>query len=506
MTISLALDQEVGAGLPHSRTTWWRPSPPVVVAAAFFLGLCVLVLTKASQLLEPDDLAYRASIVALEHGHLWLTNAQYSALAHQLAGSSTGGAGGLGGIAQWVHRADGTWISEKNPGYPFYAVGFAWLGILRFAPLFYGAFAAVGLYLGGRRWIGRWGGAAAVALFCTSGAAMVFAWRATMPTFTDASMIAAGCGLLLWAVLAGEQTARRRILVGLVAFFAVDSAVFMRYTDVVALVCAAGTVALLWLFARRSLPRQGAPIWLGSQALFAVFLLSMNTFLYGHALSTGYAGGEITFSAGALSGNLGVMPRNLVVTMPMLVLGAVGLAWIVGRAALVGRGPARAGARRDLWVALALASVWLGIFGLYFFYNWTVQGGGPGDAAWGNVHLIRFYLPAIGPVALLAAWPLLRVHKAVAIGALAAVVVLGSLSFGSMASAAAVGGPGGRGGAACAPGGGAFGAGIGPGGAPAGQLPPGPPPGFGGSGPGQGPPGGLPGAGAGALSPGGPRC
>ena len=30
--------------------------------------------------------------------------------------------------------------------------------------------------------------------------------------------------------------ARRRILVGLVAFFAVDSAVFMRYTDVVALV------------------------------------------------------------------------------------------------------------------------------------------------------------------------------------------------------------------------------------------------------------------------------
>ena len=28
-----------------------------------------------------------------------------------------------------------------------------------------------------------------------------------------------------------------------------------------------------------------------------------------------------------------------------------------------------------------------------------MQGGGPGDSAWGNVHLIRFYLPALGKTA-----------------------------------------------------------------------------------------------------------
>ena len=37
----------------------------VVVALAAFAGLCIAVLTRSTALLEPDDLAYRASIVAL---------------------------------------------------------------------------------------------------------------------------------------------------------------------------------------------------------------------------------------------------------------------------------------------------------------------------------------------------------------------------------------------------------------------------------------------------------
>jgi hypothetical protein len=159
---------------------------------------------------------------------------------------------------------------------------------------------------------------------------------------------------------------------------------------------------------------------------------------------------------------------------------------------------------------MALASVWLGVFGLYLFYNWTVQGGGPGDSAWGNVHLIRFYLPALGPIALLAAWPLLRLPKALAMTALAAVVVFGVLSYGSMASAAGVRGPGGAGGAACGPppgrgtrgeppgafdgAGGPSGSGSAP---PTGRLPLGPPPGGTGAG------GGQPAAGAGTGGPAG---
>ena len=426
-----------------------RLSAPVVVAAGFFLVLCVAVLTKTTALLEPDDYAYRASIAALLDGHLWLTNSQYLALSNHLSI----GSGGHGvGIMQWVHRSNGTWISEKNPGYPFFVAPFSWLGIERIAPLFYGGLASISLYLGGSRWLGRWGGAAAVALFCSSGAAMVFAWRATMPTFTDASMVAAGCGLLLWTVLAVGNSPNHRTIVGLLAFFAFDSAMFIRYTNLVALACAVGAVVLIWLFSRSTLPRRALPIWLATQVAFAIFLVSLNDYLYGHFFSTGYATGEITFSLGAFSGNLQTMPKNLLVSMPMIVVSGIALIWLVVAAAVKKVHPdGSTTARQDLWLGLGLAAVWLGIFGLYFFYDWTAHmgmggPGGPGSSNWGNVHLIRFYLPAIGPVALLGAWLLVRIPPLLAAIVMVGLVVLGLFSFNAMASSGALGGgPGGHG-------------------------------------------------------------
>jgi hypothetical protein len=207
-----------------------------------------MALSFAPRLVEPDDYAYRASIVAMTQGdYLTLSTAQVEALAAQLTGP--GGsplAGGPAGIPQWVQLANGQWISEKDPGYPFLAAPFQALGIIRLAPLFYGALACLGLYAGGRRWLGRWGGAGAVGLFCSSGAAMLFAWRDYMPTFTDASLIAAGTGALLWAVLAAEASTARRTWAGLAGFVALEAAAFVRYTDLVVLGCAAVAVAVAW--------------------------------------------------------------------------------------------------------------------------------------------------------------------------------------------------------------------------------------------------------------------
>src|SRR5580692_7778023 len=112
-------------------------------AVGIFVAWCVAVLVRSPMLLEPDDYAYRASIVALSEGHLLLTNAQYLALRIQLNG----------GVVQWVHLRNGLWISQKNPGYPFFAVIFQWLHALRVAPLFYGALACRGLFYGARRWL-----------------------------------------------------------------------------------------------------------------------------------------------------------------------------------------------------------------------------------------------------------------------------------------------------------------------------------------------------------------
>jgi hypothetical protein len=139
------------------------PHPPVARSSRPRPGYFRRVLGRRSYLLEPDDLVYRASIVVLTQGHLTLTNSQYVALAQQLARSTSGVPGfGNQSILQWVHLANGNWVSEKNPGYPFLAAPFQALGMLRLAPLFFGGLACLGHYLGARRWLGRWGGTWAV--------------------------------------------------------------------------------------------------------------------------------------------------------------------------------------------------------------------------------------------------------------------------------------------------------------------------------------------------------
>ena len=113
---------------PHPRALE-RLGARLWTTVAIFAALCVIVLVRAPQLLEPDDYAYRASIIALSEGHLLLTNAQYLALRAQLTRH-----GGVG-IVQWVHlKQTAMWISQKNPGYPFFAVVFQWLHALAHHP------------------------------------------------------------------------------------------------------------------------------------------------------------------------------------------------------------------------------------------------------------------------------------------------------------------------------------------------------------------------------------
>jgi hypothetical protein len=455
----------------------------VLVAVLAFAALCVAVLVRSVQLLEPDDYAYRASIIALTQGHLLsLTNVQYQELLKALS------SGGGMGIAQWVHTASGTWISEKNPGYPFLAAPFQALGLLRAAPLFYGALGCLGLFAGARRWLGAWGGTWAVVLFCSSGAALAFAWRATMPTFTDASLIAAGAGALLWAMLATERTVRRRIVTGLLGFVALEAAVLVRYTNVVIL--AVAVLAVILLCRRVALPVRAALWWLGSVAVLIASVLGYDYLAYGSMLKTGYTSGEITFSLASVIPNLEHMPARLVTSMPMVVLALVALGWMAVRA--VGsrrRGNApdtRARYRRDVVVGAVLAAGWIGIWGLYAAYDWTVR---MGSAAGSDIHLIRFYLPALGLITLLAAWLLVQLPRWLPVVIVVVLIGLGARSYpnlvagglggpgGGPAGSSSIGGPGGNGGRP-------------PGSGGSGAVPGGPPAGVGG-------PGGVP-------APGGP--
>jgi hypothetical protein len=386
-----------------------------MLAVATFAALCVVVLSVSPQTAEPDDGAYRASIVAMTEGHfLTLSIAQAEALARKLGDNPAAPPN------QWVEVTDGRYISEKDPGYPFLAAPFQRLGIVRWAPLFFGALACLGLFIGARRWLGRFGGLAAVGLYCSSGAALAFAWRDYMPTFTDASLIAAGSGALLWAVLAADASARRRTWAGLGGFVAIELATFVRYTDIVILGCALVAVIVAWRLRAARLPRRTLFWWLASVAIFCAGVGIFDDLVYGGPLTTGYQPGEVTFSLSAIGPNVRLMPAHLLQAMPMLALGLIALAWIViRRHALRGvDGDAGAAARRDLWVGAALGASWFAIWGLYSAYTWTT------DPTSVTVQVVRFYVPAIGAIALLGAWLVTRIPGRASRAGLTSVAVI----------------------------------------------------------------------------------
>jgi hypothetical protein len=395
---------------PSSR--WGRGE--IALALVGFVGLCIAVLVKAPRLLEPDDYAYRASIVALSHGHLLLTNAQYLNLYSQLSSH------GQPGIYQWVHLASGKWISQKNPGYPFFAVPFQLVHALRIAPLFYGALACGGLFYGARRWLGPWGGAYAVVLYCSAGDALIFAWRSTMPTFTDMSLIAAAAGLLLGVLLSSDSPPTRRLVLGLLAFLALDGATFIRYTDVVLLVAALASVLVL---ARAcALSRAMIVSWLAVVALFAIGDAALNHYLYGGYLKSGYGPGLVSFGTSAIAPNVERLPWPLLQGVPMIALALGALVWIVVRLVRARSTATWFRARTDAVVALVLAVAWGALWALYAAYTWTV-GQTLGHVI--AIHVVRFYMPTLGLTALLAAWLLTRVPRWVAAAALVTAAALG---------------------------------------------------------------------------------
>jgi hypothetical protein len=370
------------------------------LAAVAFAALCVVVLSVAPQIAEPDDGAYHHSIVAITRGDLlMLSRAQLNALEAKMGGP-------VGQVPnQWVELAHGRYISEKDPGYPFLAAPFQALGIIRWAPLFYGALACLGLFIGARRWLGRFGGLAAVGLYCSSGATLAFAWRDYMPTFTDASLIAAGSGTLLWAVLATQASSRRRTWAGLAGFAAIEIATFVRYTNIVILGCAVVAVIVAWRLQAAKLPLRTLSWWLASVVVFGVGVATFDDLVYGGPLTTGYAPGEILFDPSVIGPNLRIMPPHLIQAMPMLVFGLIALGWIIVRWLLLRRVDGQAGpvARRDLWVGLALAASWFAVWAVYSEYWWTATTNN------NTLQEVRFYVPAIGAISLLGAWLVTRV-------------------------------------------------------------------------------------------------
>lgn len=515
-------DDDAGAAAVSTPSSWSASVPrwlPLVFAIACFAAMSGLVLSQAEKMIEPDPYAYRASIAALEDGNLTLTQDQYTQLTQQLEQTPLGG-----GILQWHQAADGTWISEKNAGYPFLALGFDEAGAMRLAPLFYGALACLGLYLGGRRWLGRWGGAFAVGGYTSAAIVMVMAWRSFMPTFTDASLVAAGLGLLVWTTLAIDRSRRVRVIVGMLAFLALGLAVFVRYTNVAVLAVAALFALFVCLRSRWRLGWTTLLWWALGAVPPLVATLAYNAVVFDGPFSTGYSSTSVKFTLGSIPDNLRVMPSHLWRAMPVFLVGLAAVVGIVGVevGGAVRRRRARASdpepatpapgeasssagaipaadpvppAVADRWIGVLLLGAWAAIWGLYAAYEWTARMGGaggpgggfPGGGALGggaarpfadsgflhpNYSIARFYLPAMGAIALLAAWLIVRLPRVLGVLVVVGLFVAGGAGFlatvDSGWASMSVGGPGVPGGAGAPGGAGQVGSGQGGRGLPGG--------------------------------------
>ena len=164
------------------------------------------------------------------------------------------------------------------------------------------------------------------------------------------------------------------------------------------------TVLVAWRLRAARLPFRSLCWWLASVAVFGAGVAVFDDLVYGGPLKSGYQPGEVTFSLSAIGPNLRLIPAHLLEAMPMLVLGLIALAWIIARRLVHRREDNEVGAqtRGDLWVGIALAASWFAIWCLYSTYTWT------NDPTNGSIDDVRFYVPALGAIALLGAWLVTR--------------------------------------------------------------------------------------------------
>jgi hypothetical protein len=195
-------------------------------------------------------------------------------------------------------------------------------------------------------------------------------------------------------------------------------------------------VLVAWRLPTVALPPRALWRWLASVVAFGLGVAVFDTVVYGGPLTTGYQPGEVTFALSAVVPNLHLVPPHLLQAMPVLVLGAASMLWIAIHWMTLHRvGPTGARVSRDVGVGLAIAATWMAIWALYSTYTWTT------DPTNFTVQVIRFYVPALGPIALLGAWLVTRIPGrgwrtgAITAAVVALLFVQGTLEFHTMYAA-----------------------------------------------------------------------
>jgi hypothetical protein len=427
----------------------------VVVAVGFLLATA-LALAIPAHMNEPDDWAYYYAVKNFSQGKLVINDALHFQQMVQ-----AGQQGGL--LIQYYRIAYNKWAVEKAPGYIFFLVPFALIGIPRWGNVLLALGMTIVTYILLKRLRDEKAACIGSLLMLFTPISLVMLNRSYADAFAANAFLVMGGGLYIYHYLEQDKfRPMRGAVLFFLAFLFIAWSVVVRYTDLPI----AAIFALHFVITRSRASWKGKntrlkfeiPSIILGVGLPLIALLFYNVTVFGSLFRSGYdyslfpvkfayqyigardpTGQSIPLKI--IEGNLRNTLRPLFVGYPLLIIGIPGIIVIYYQkiAALFKRSNPNgtwANLHADLpWDILLIFTGWfIGVFGLYMMYEWTstVQMSGLPNIQMRTLSFIviaRFYLPGLLPIVVIVSLIVARLPVKFWAALLVIAVVAGSVLY-----------------------------------------------------------------------------
>lgn len=413
----------------------------VIVAIGFIIAV-ILVFVLPAQMSGASPWAYYYGVKNFSHGKLVIDD--------QLLFQQMKEAGEQGGVLiQYVKIGTNRWAVEKAPGYIFYLVPFALLGIPRWGNVLLAAGMVIVTYLLLKRLRDEKTACIGSLLVLYTPIGLIMYNRAYMDTFASLAFLAMGGGLYFYYLL--EKDKLRPFTGGallFIAFILISWSVATRYSNLpIAVILAlhfAITCFIAWRKRERARLRSEIPSVLLGVALPAAALLLYNYFVFGSPLDYGYNYspfpvkfafqylGQVNPSGQSIPlriivDNLKSVPQALITGFPLLVIGIPAFCAVLYLKIFRRQSNPNgrwASLRTELpWDTLLVLIGWfLSVFLLYMTYEFTAEFLKSSSSFF---RYARYYLPGLFPVAIVCALVIARFPKKFSIPLMVLVIAAG---------------------------------------------------------------------------------
>ena len=417
-----------------------------VIAAVGFVVAMVLVMVIPAQMSGASPWAYYYGVKNFSHGKLVIDNT----LLFQQANDARQKGGVL---MQYVNVGYNKWALEKAPGYVFYLVPFAWLGIPRWGNVLLAAGMVIVTFLLLKRIRDEKTACIGSLFILFSPIGLIMLNRAYMDTFASLAFLVMGGGLYFYYLL---ERARMRPSRGgallFIAFLLISWSVVTRYSNLLIAII----LALHYAAIRINALRKGDRAWLRPEIPAVILgvglpmaaLLLYNNFVFGSPLDYGYkhtifpvkfayqylgqvnAGGQ-SIPLKIIIDNLKTVPQALLKGFPLLVVSVPALVVV-----LYQKFPRKQSVPPGLWTGLKTELPWgtllvfigwfLSVYVLYMLYEFTAEFLTSGSSFF---RFARYYLPGLFPVAVVSSLVVSRLRLKYSLPLMFIIIVAGMVLY-----------------------------------------------------------------------------